>query len=241
MTDLVVNSIWGKVIWYRNVGTSEAPKLAAGSPIEVEWPDHPPKPAWIWWDPVGKSLATQWRTTPAVVDWNRDGLNDLVILDVEGYLAFFERRKIDGVLRLMPPTRVFYGKGASNFDHAHRHSGEGAAGGPLRLNTGNAGRSGRRKLCFVDWDRDGRTDLLVNSRNVSFLRNVSTSEGKTIFEDMGPMDTRRLAGHTSSPTVGDWDNNGIPDLLVGAEDGFLYYLQNPLAGQLTESVSADGD
>ncbi len=39
----------------------------------------------------GKGLLTQWRTTPVAVDWNRDGLTDLVMLDHEGYLAFFER------------------------------------------------------------------------------------------------------------------------------------------------------
>jgi len=38
-----------------------------------------------------------------------------------------------------------------------------------------------------------------------------------------------LAGHTTSPTTVDWDRNGIPDLLVGAEDGFLYYMRNPHA------------
>ena len=227
LTDLVVNSIWGKVVWYRNVGTREVPKLAAARPLEVEWSGNPPKPAWNWWDPKGKSLATQWRTTPVVIDWNHDGLNDLVMLDVEGYLAFFERRNVDGVLRLLPPARIFHGKSASAFDHAHRPSEQNTANGPLRLNTGNAGRSGRRKICFVDWDRDGRTDLLVNSRSINFLRNVSTNEGKTIFEDMGQVDTRRLAGHTTSPSVVDWDNNGVPDLVVGAEDGFLYHLENP--------------
>jgi hypothetical protein len=230
LTDLVVNSIWGKVVWYRNVGTRHAPKLAAASPIEVEWPGNPPKPAWNWWDPQGKSLATQWRTTPVVIDWNHDGLNDLVMLDVEGYLALFERRKIGDELHLMPPARVFYGKGPSSFDRAQRVDGGSSADGLLRLNTGSAGQSGRRKLCFVDWDRDGRTDLLVNSVNVNFLRNVSESEGKTVFEDMGSVDTRQLAGHTTSPMVVDWDGNGVPDLLVGAEDGFLYHLENPFAG-----------
>ena len=231
LIDLVVNSIWGKVVWYRNVGTRQAPELAAARPIEVEWPGNPAKPAWNWWEPAGKALATQWRTTPAVIDWNHDGLNDLVMLDVEGYLTLFERRKIDGVLHLMPPARVFHGKSASAFDQSHRHSTENKASGPLRLNTESAGRSGRRKFCFVDWDRDGRTDLLVNSRNINFLRNVSKGESKTIFEDTGPVDTRRLAGHTTSPAVVDWDDNGIPDLLVGAEDGFLYYLENPLTGK----------
>jgi hypothetical protein len=48
-----------------------------------------------------------------------------------------------------------------------------------------------------------------------------------MFEDMGEVDSKKLAGHTTSPTIVDWDKNGIPDLLVGAEDGFFYYMKNP--------------
>lgn len=36
-----------------------------------------------------------------------------------------------------------------------------------------------------------------------------------------------LAGHTTNPTVVDWNGDGLDDLLVGAEDGCFYYLQNP--------------
>ena len=43
--DLVVNSIWGEVLWYRNVGSRRHPVLAEASPIEVRWPGTPPKPA----------------------------------------------------------------------------------------------------------------------------------------------------------------------------------------------------
>ena len=28
-------------------------------------------------------------------------------------------------------------------------------------------------------------------------------------------------------TIVDWDRDNVPDLLIGAEDGFLYYLKNP--------------
>ena len=92
-----------------------------------------------------------------------------------------------------------------------------------------AGRSGRRKLSFVDWDRDGVVDLLANSRNVDWLRNEGTRDGRLVFKAEGPLDSRRLAGHTTSPTTVDWDGNGVPDLLVGAEDGYFYYLRNPKA------------
>ncbi|MHC4214523.1 MAG: FG-GAP repeat domain-containing protein, partial [Planctomycetota bacterium] len=81
--------------------------------------------------------------------------------------------------------------------------------------------SGRRKLCFADWDLDGKLDLLVNGRNVHFYRNVSDSSDEYKYKDVGLVDDRRLAGHTTSPTVVDWDKNGIDDLLVGAEDGFF--------------------
>ena len=87
LPDLVVNSILGKVIWYRNIGTRKAPKLAAAQPVEVEWPRGQPALKWGWMRPEGKGLLTQWRTTPVVVDWNKDGLNDLIMLDHEGYLT----------------------------------------------------------------------------------------------------------------------------------------------------------
>ena len=79
----------------------------------------------------------------------------------------------------------------------------------------------------TDWDLDGSSDLLVNSHNVNFLRNKGGEKQPWLFEDRGPVDTRVLAGHTTSPTIVDWDNNNIPDLLVGAEDGHLYYMKNP--------------
>lgn len=225
LPDIVINSIWGKVLWYRNIGTLQKPELTASQPIEVEWPGKPSKPAWNWWQPEGKNLATQWRTTPVVIDYNKDGLNDLIMLDHEGYLALFQRAKRGGELILLPGRRLFSCKDVSVFDSINRPQNK--TSGPLRMNDGIAGRSGRRKFCFADWNLDGRLDLLVNSRNINFLENISTSQTRHIFKDRGAVDSRILAGHTTSPTIVDWDKNNIPDLLVGAEDGFLYYLKNP--------------
>jgi hypothetical protein len=225
LPDIVVNSIWGKVLWYRNIGTRQNATLAAAQAIEVEWAGRPPKPAWNWWEPKGKTLTTQWRTTPVVADYDGDRLNDLIMLDHEGYLALFQRVKRNRELILLPGKRVFAGEQASAFDSKHRARSK--SGGLLRMNDGSAGRSGRRKFCLADWDLDGRLDLLVNSQSVNLLRNVSTDQNKHLFSDMGTVAGNILAGHTTSPTVVDWNKDGVPDLLVGAEDGFLYYMENP--------------
>jgi hypothetical protein len=211
LPDLVVNSIWGKVLWYRNVGSRKEPRLQSARAIEVEWSGAPPKPAWTWWNPQGKALATQWRTTPSVVDWTGDGLPDLVMLDHEGFLVLFERRRRGGRLQLLEPRRVFVDKDRQ----------------PLRLNAGRAGKSGRRKLQIVDWDGDGHLDVLVNSVNATFLRNAGTHDGKTVLEDLGPLSEQKLSGHSTSPTVVDWNTDKVPDLLVGSESGRLYYMLNP--------------
>src|SRR4030042_1134946 len=80
LPDIVVNSIWGKVLWYRNIGTRQKPQLASAQPIEVDRQGKPPKPAWTWWEPEGKTLATQCRTTPVVIGYNDDGRKHLVTL-----------------------------------------------------------------------------------------------------------------------------------------------------------------
>jgi hypothetical protein len=225
LPDIIINSIWGKVLWYRNIGTRQKPKLTAAQPIEVEWSGKPPKPAWNWWQPDGKNLATQWRTTPVVIDYDKDGLNDLIMLDHEGYLALFQRARRNHELILLPGKRLFTCEDISVFDSIQRPKKK--TSGLLRMNDGIAGKSGRRKFCFADWNLDGQLDLLVNSRNINFLQNISANQNKHLFSDQGTVDNRILAGHTTSPTVVDWDKDDIPDLLVGAEDGFFYYMKNP--------------
>jgi len=232
LPDLMTNGIWGKVVWYRNVGTRTAPRLAAGQPVEVAPGSRSPKPAWNWWDPQGREFVTQWRTTPQMIDWNGDGLMDLLMSDHEGYLALFPRsRAADGTLELGAAQRVFWGEGVSVYNSNGQP--QNRESGLLRLNDGVNGRGGRRTFCVADWDGDGTPDLLVNSNpNVNFLRGLGRDDaGRWRFRDEGPVSAHVLAGHATKPTVGDWDRDGIPDLLIGAEDGFFYQLRNPRAAR----------
>jgi hypothetical protein len=211
LPDIVLNSIWGKVQWLKNIGTRTAPKLAAPQAIEVNWTEATPKPAWTWWQPNGKELVTQWRTTPVIFDYNSDGLHDIAMLDQEGYLSFFERTKTDGKLALQAPRRLFVDE----------------KGAPLQLNAKTAGGSGRRKLCVTDWDGDGKFDFLLNSANADFLQQVGMKDGNWVFKNAGTLSPTNVEGHDVSPATVDFDGDGVPDFLGGAEDGRFYFLRNP--------------
>lgn len=221
--DILVNGIWGRIELLRNIGTRQSPKFATPARISVAWKDKPLKPRWMWWTPEQDELVTQWRTTPVAVDWDQDGLTDLVMLDHEGYLSWFRRVRQDGELSLLGPERVFYSLNNSVTNSGHGVIDKGP--GVLRLNNREAGGSGRRKIWLTDWNGDGKQDLLVNSTNANLLLQRKTESGKWIFEDVGPLVERNIRGHTTSPTVVDFNGDGNPDYLGGAEDGRMYYVR----------------
>jgi len=222
LKDIITNGIWGKILWYENIGSKGEPKLAAPQPIAIKWNKPTPKPSWNWWNPEENQLITQWRTTPFAIDWNKDGLMDLIMLDTEGYLAYYERFKENNTYWLKPPQRIFY----CNKTYNRKNELISKKGGPLRLSEVPNGKSGRRKIYLTDWDNDGDLDLIVNSKNAAWFENVGTTEGKINLVFKGNMSHQKLAGHSTCPCTVDFDKNGIPDLLLGAEDGCFYYLKN---------------
>lgn len=159
-------------------------------------------PAFYWWQTLGRDLQTQWRTTPLATDFDGDGRLDLVMLDQEGYLTCHSRTREE--------TRIFVDEDEN----------------PIRLNRQTAGRSGRYKLDVVDWDGDGRLDILVNSENAAWYRNCEDRNGKVVLKKIGNLARRNVAGHTSSPTACDFDRDGKPDLVVGAENGRIYFINH---------------
>ncbi len=194
--DIVVNSIWPKLQLLRNTE-----KGLTQQPLPF-WKEEAP-PAFYWWQTLAENLQTQWRTTPLATDFDADGQLDLVILDQDGYLTCQSRAREE--------TRIFLDEDLS----------------PIRLNTRTAGSSGRVKLAVVDWDGDGRLDLLTNSENATWWRNCQDAgAGKVILKEIGNLAKRNVAGHTSSPAVCDFDGNGKPDLVVGSENGRLYFIKH---------------
>jgi hypothetical protein len=203
--DLLVNDIWGEVVWYR--GTGNPQELEPARNVEVEWDGPNPKPEWVWWEPRGKQLLTQWRTTPEVVDWDGDGLPDLVMLNHQGYLCLFRRARQDGQLVLRHPERIFVTE----------------SGRYLNLANGRAGSSGRRKIDLVDWDGDGDLDLLTDSNDGPLWYENRGTKQRAVMVNRGLLTRAPLAGHNPTPNAADWNGDGKLDVLIGAEDGFFYF------------------
>ncbi len=216
LLDVMINNTLGRIFWFKNVGTRTRPRLMGPLDVEVEWRRRQPRLEWGWMTPEKmenpKSILTQWRTTPVMADWNDDGLMDILLSDAEGYLCLWRRgRREDGTLCLNPPERVFYRENGTLF----------------RLAVDKRGRSGRVKLCLVDWDGDGRLDIMQNYTNAKWWKQVRSEDGKWYFRDMGAVAPNLIQWHSTSPCATDFDADGIPDLVCASEDGMFYYLRNP--------------
>ena len=212
LLDVLANDINGDVRLYRGIRPGGT-EVESASGIAVEWAGAQPVPAWEWRRNPGRNLRAPWRTTVEMFDWNRDGLQDVVVMDCEGYVSLYERfRAADGSLRLKPPRRVFVDE----------------KGAPLRFNGGERGGSGRARFRLVDWDRDGLVDILQAAFNARLVKQVAQKDGQCVFRYGKKVGEEQLQGHTCCPTTVDFNADGMPDLVIAAEDGYFYYMANPL-------------
>ncbi len=218
--DLLVGVSDGTVRIYMNIADNNNPSFDAGKNLKVG-----PEAA-IDLD-VGK------RPTPIVVDWNNDGMLDIVSGAWDGYLHIFYNCGCGGSV---PPrfTTTFAAVG---------------------LIVQESGRdlmvpSTRSSPVVMDFDGDGKKDLLTGSTDGTILlyRNLGTESlpmfsGYSLVRSNGqPID---LPGNQRSrPFVCHWTGakDGYGDLLVGYGDGKIrLYRGIPKIGDFNGNGSIDGD
>jgi hypothetical protein len=105
---------------------------------------------------------------------------------------------VGGAVRVLTPAHELVDFRTSHLEKAR----------PIYPTTNLAGPDARLRANqwqLADVDDDGRLDLVVDSRNATVLRNAGAGDGFTTFRNGSPLAARVLAGHSTCPTVVDWD------------------------------------
>jgi hypothetical protein len=189
--DLLVGEAEGAIRLYLNVNTDADPRFNGFVRLQVGPPG------------MKMDIDVGQRTTPDVVDWNNDGRRDLVVGSKDGKIHLFINEGTDS---------------AWDF-HTEQFIQE--DGIDIIIPTLRASPE------IVDFDGDGMKDLITGNTEgrVLFYPNIGSDaapvfSGYTAIEADGvPID---LAGAMRSrPFIGDWNGDGVDDLLVGYGDGLI--------------------
>jgi hypothetical protein len=153
------------------------------------------------------------RATCSTVDWNADGFTDLVVGALDGRIRVFLKSGSDALTTFTSMLTVQAG-GADLYVSALRTS-------PVVL----------------DLDSDGRKDLLTGNTNgqLLFYKNINTNESPAFSTGalVASNGTTIALGSRSRPFVGDWNEDGRLDVLVGAGDGNVHlFAVTPEPGML---------
>ena len=198
--DLIAGDTEGQVWLFLNVGTAKQPKLAKGTRVEAAG-----KPI-VGGRKVYKRVGGKRKLDHVVPgnhelsekysklhmsDWNADGLPDLLIGQ--------------------NPTMVWYRNVGTKSEPKFTE--------PEVIVPEEGSFPSRPSPYVIDWDGDGKKDLLVGSERpqVFFFRNVGTSEEPKLAKgvDLKLSGEGFNRGYRLRFDVTDWDGDGILDILAG--------------------------
>jgi len=175
----------------------------------------------------GNDIQVQGYSVPSFVDWNNDNLKDLVI----GEGGDFGDAKVRVYLNVGTESNPQF----SDYFYVQSNGSD--------LTCPASGCLG----CFprVDyWDADERKDLLMGQTDgtVKIFLNIGTDDDP-VFDagqliKVGSASENLDVGDRATPTLLDWDNDNMTDLVVGALDGKIHiYLNCGCGGEIPPSFN----
>jgi len=212
--DLLVGLANGTVKIYLNTGTDENPTFDSGTNVLVNVP--------------GASLNVGARATPTFVDWNSDGMNDLVVGGLDGKIHIYLNCGCGGAV---PPHFYFsvpMGEFAKENDQDLVVPWE------------------RSSPIVLDLDGDGKKDLLTGNTEGELLLYINVgTDAEPKFSgylrvESGGVPINLAGTPRSRPFVCDWTGDGYLDVLVGAGDGKVHLYQSKgQAGDIDKDYDVD--
>ncbi len=197
--DLISGDTQGNVTLFLNTGTKTQPVLAEGVRVEADGKSiSASRTAYKMVNGKAVPERTEGSSPLAEVyskihmaDWDGDGLKDLLV-GHNTTLIFYKNAGTASAPRFLAPTKIECPGG--NF--------------PMRPSP-----------CVVDWDGDGKKDLLIACEQpvVYFFRNIGTSQSPSLAkgEPLSLKGDGFEKSYRCRVAVTDWNNDGKPDLLVG--------------------------
>ena len=193
MKDLLVGQLAnGKIRLYLNAGTDAQPVFNAFTYIQSSSTD------------ITTTYGLYWEgSRPVVVDFNNDGLKDLVVGEYAGSIRLYTNVGTDA-------APVFNGYSLIQVGGVDYYVPSGSCSMPV----------------VVDWDNDGAKDIVVGDENgdVYLLLNTGTDAAPAFASDAAIPNVS--VTWDASPTVVDWNGDGKKDILLGQYDGSVLYFEN---------------
>ena len=139
------------------------------------------------------------KSAPYVVDWNDDGKNDILVGQGGGEVFIFINRGTNKEPLFM----------------------EG-----VELNGGKLDAGSYSSPTMVDWNGDGKKDLIVGNKNGKAFVFINIGENHVpVFSSDGEETSISVDGY-ATPFIVDWNNDGKFDVVSGSSDGKVYVFIN---------------
>lgn len=139
------------------------------------------------------------RSDPYIANWNNDGKKDILVGSNSGEIS------------------VFINKGTNQ---------QPIFGAEIKLNGGSLDVGYDSSPTMVDWNGDGKKDLVVGNRNGDVFVFLNVGEDLAPEFPTNGMKTDIKVHGYATPFIVDWNNDGKFDIVSGSEDGKIYIFIN---------------